>query len=88
MRRPAASCHAPRNDPQAWAVRDVSGRAGFSLFNFALYGALNFTSALNVSIEQSAFPSVVMLSDVYHLSRAHQHASGVGVLLTSCRHRW
>lgn len=37
------------------------GVLGFSFFNFALYGALNFTSALNVSIEQSAFPTVVML---------------------------
>jgi drug/metabolite transporter (DMT)-like permease len=55
---------------------------GFSLFNFALYGALNFTSALNVSIEQSAFPSVVMLLMFIIYRERISALQGLGVLLS------
>ncbi|MFN3172553.1 MAG: DMT family transporter [Hyphomicrobiales bacterium] len=58
------------------------GVLGFSFFNFALYGALNFTSALNVSIEQSAFPSVVMLMMFVIYRERISALQGVGVLLS------
>jgi drug/metabolite transporter (DMT)-like permease len=58
------------------------GVLGFSFFNFALYGALNFTSALNVSIEQSAFPSVVMLMMFIIYRERISALQGVGVLLS------
>ncbi|MFK7791216.1 MAG: DMT family transporter [Devosiaceae bacterium] len=58
------------------------GVLGFSLFNFALYGALNFTSALNVSIEQSAFPSVVMLMMFIIYRERISALQGLGVALT------
>jgi drug/metabolite transporter (DMT)-like permease len=58
------------------------GVLGFSFFNFALYGALNFTSALNVSIEQSAFPSVVMLLMFIIYRERISALQGLGVLLS------
>lgn len=36
------------------------GVLGFTLFNAAFYMALNFTSAINVSIEQAAIPMVII----------------------------
>lgn len=58
------------------------GVLGFSLFNFALYGALNFTTALNVSIEQSAFPSIVMLLMFLFYRERISWLQGLGVSLT------
>lgn len=58
------------------------GVLGFSLFNFGLYGALNFTTALNVSIEQSAFPSVVMLLMFIVYREKISWLQGLGVLMT------
>lgn len=58
------------------------GVLGFSFFNFALYSALNFTSALNVSIEQSAFPSVVMLLMFIVYREKISWLQGVGVAMT------
>ncbi|MEO1198632.1 MAG: DMT family transporter [Pseudomonadota bacterium] len=45
-----------------WHHLFLFGAVGFALFNFCLYGALNFTTALNVTIEQSAMPAVIMLA--------------------------
>jgi drug/metabolite transporter (DMT)-like permease len=39
------------------------GMFGFALFNIALYSALKHTSAINVTIEQSAMPMVVFLAN-------------------------
>lgn len=58
------------------------GALGFSLFNFALYGALNFTTALNVSIEQAAFPSVIMLLMFVMYRERISMLQAVGVALT------
>lgn len=44
-----------------WVYLALMGIVGFAGFNFALYGALNFTSAINVTIEQSAMPMLIML---------------------------
>ncbi|EAU42848.1 hypothetical protein FP2506_08401 [Fulvimarina pelagi HTCC2506] len=37
------------------------GACGFTLFNASLYAALNFTTAINVTIEQSSMPLVVFV---------------------------
>lgn len=39
------------------------GAAGFACFNAALYSALLYTSAINVSIEQAAMPMVIMAAN-------------------------
>jgi drug/metabolite transporter (DMT)-like permease len=39
------------------------GAVGFSLFNLALYSALQYTSAINVTIEQAAMPLVIFATN-------------------------
>ncbi|MBE7184749.1 MAG: DMT family transporter [Methylobacterium mesophilicum] len=39
------------------------GASGFALFNVALYAALNFTSAVNASIEQAGIPMVIFAAN-------------------------
>lgn len=59
------------------------GALGFSLFNTALYTALNFTSAVNVGIEQGAFPAVILfLMWVVYRERITL-LQGVGVALAT-----
>ena len=43
-----------------WRFLFLLGAIGFACFNFGLYGALNFTSAINVTIEQSAMPMIIL----------------------------
>lgn len=45
-----------------WRYLFLLGSIGFAVFNFCLYGALNFTSAINVTIEQSAMPMAILLA--------------------------
>ncbi len=44
-----------------WALLMGLGVIGFTLFNVLLYTALNFTTAINVSIEQAGIPVVIFL---------------------------
>ena len=60
VRDPVAASAAPAS-PADWpAIRPklpllvALGAFGFTVFNVALYSALNYTSAINVSIEQAA----------------------------------
>ncbi len=39
----------------------MMGALGFAIFNILLYSALHFTSAINVTIEQSAMPMLIVL---------------------------
>lgn len=39
------------------------GAVGFSVFNLALYSALEYTSAINVTIEQSGLPVVIFVAN-------------------------
>ena len=41
---------------ERWRYLALMGATGFTLFNFMLYTALHYTSAINVAIEQSAMP--------------------------------
>ena len=47
---------------QRWRYLALMGAIGFAFFNMALYGALNFTTALNVAIEQSAMPVIILVA--------------------------
>ncbi|CAN7275594.1 DMT family transporter [Phyllobacterium sp. LjRoot231] len=40
------------------------GAFGFTFFNMALYSALNYTSAINVTIEQAGIPMVIFLANL------------------------
>ena len=51
-------------------------------FNLLMYLALNYTSAINVSIEQAAMPVLIMVANFLFLRQAVTPAQGVGLLLT------
>ena len=40
------------------------GAFGFTFFNMALYSALNYTSAINVTIEQAGIPMVIFITNL------------------------
>lgn len=41
----------------------VYGALGFSIFNIALFSAVNYTTAINVAIEQAGVPAVIFLGN-------------------------
>jgi len=64
--------------------------AGFTAFNLALYSALLFTSAINVSIEQAGMPMLIFLANfiLFHLRVSWAQIVGfvvslAGVILTA-----
>lgn len=66
------------------------GAAGFTLFNAAMYSALVFTSAINVSIEQAGVPMLIFVANflLYRIRVAPGQIVGftmsvVGVVLTA-----
>ena len=58
------------------------GALGFSAFNFGLYGALHYTTAINVTIEQSAMPVLIIFANYMFFSIRITGLQAVGVLLT------
>ncbi|WP_373091714.1 DMT family transporter [Zhongshania sp.] len=48
---------------QHWLSLFLYGALGFTTFNALFYWALNYTSAINVTIEQSAMPLIVFLGN-------------------------
>lgn len=46
---------------QYWLRLVLMGWVGFIGFNLSLYGALHYTTAVNVAIEQAAIPVIIML---------------------------
>ncbi len=73
-----------------WPLLFLMGLLGFSLFNTSLYTALTYTSALNVAIEQSAFPAVIafMMFVIYREHITPLQAAGIvltmiGVIFTA-----
>ena len=66
--RASCGCSAAGASPADWpAIRArlplliALGAFGFSIFNVALYSALNYTSAINVSIEQAGMPMLIFI---------------------------
>jgi drug/metabolite transporter (DMT)-like permease len=75
-----------------WRFLFFCGAIGFAVFNFCLYGALNYTSAINVAIEQSGMPMIVILlaylvyrEPVTPLQLVGAGFSIIGVLITASR---
>ncbi len=73
-----------------WLYLFAVGTTGFTIFNFALYGALNYTTAINVAIEQSGMPMVIILATyliyrepVTRLQMAGVAVTILGVLVTA-----
>ena len=58
------------------------GGIGMAGFNLCMYLALNFTTAINVSIEQAAIPALIMLANFFVLSQRVRLWQGIGLLLT------
>ena len=60
----------------------VLGALGFTGFNVALYSALNFTSAINASIEQAGIPMLIFMLN-FLLFRQHATAGQIAGFLLS-----
>lgn len=77
-----------RRDLPALSRRDVLvfaalGAVGFSIFNGLIYSALQYTSAINASIEQAAMPLVVFLVNFLLFSLRVSWAQMVGFTLSA-----
>jgi drug/metabolite transporter (DMT)-like permease len=75
---------------RSWLTLFLLGAFGMALFNLLMYLALNYTTAVNVSIEQAAMPAMIMLFNFVLLSQrvsllqlAGLIACVIGVLITA-----
>lgn len=60
----------------------VLGACGFTLFNVIFYTALNYTTAINVSIEQAGMPVLIILINFFLFRMRASWAQLVGALVT------
>ncbi|MBN9232480.1 MULTISPECIES: DMT family transporter [Phyllobacteriaceae] len=58
------------------------GACGFSLFNVIFYAALNYTTAINVSIEQASMPILIIVANFIFFRLWVGWAQALGVALT------
>jgi drug/metabolite transporter (DMT)-like permease len=58
------------------------GALGLSAFNIGFYWALNYTTAINVTIEQSAMPVLIIVANYLFFSLRITALQALGVLLT------
>ncbi|MFK7892643.1 MAG: DMT family transporter [Granulosicoccus sp.] len=58
------------------------GAFGMAAFNLAMYLALNYTTAINVSIEQAAMPAMIMLANFFLLAQRVRWMQIGGLFLT------
>lgn len=58
------------------------GAFGMAGFNLAMFLALNYTTAINVSIEQASIPAMIMLANFFLLSMRVRALQIVGLLMT------
>jgi len=65
-----------------WLLVFGLGALGFAAFNLLLYGALNHTTAINVTIEQSAMPVFVMLVNFLAFGQRIRALQVLGVAAT------
>lgn len=65
-----------------WRWLLLMGGLGFTGFNLSLYYALNYTTALNVSIEQASMPAVIILGSFLLARQRVGLLQGVGVALS------
>lgn len=60
----------------------ILGACGFSLFNVIFYAALNYTTAINVSIEQASMPILIIVANFLFFRLRIGWLQALGVLLT------
>ncbi|MGX9143040.1 DMT family transporter [Mesorhizobium sp. 128a] len=65
-----------------WFVLAALGASGFTLFNTIFYTALNYTTAINVSIEQAAMPVLIIVANFIFFRLRVNWAQIAGVVLT------
>lgn len=65
-----------------WKLLAGLGACGFTIFNVIFYTALNYTTAINVSIEQAAIPIVIIIANFVLFRLRVQPLQIVGVVLT------
>jgi drug/metabolite transporter (DMT)-like permease len=65
-----------------WLLLGSLGAVGFGLFNIALYCALQYTSAINVMIEQAGMPLFIFLANFALFATRVRAAQIVGFLLS------
>ncbi|MER8914650.1 DMT family transporter [Mesorhizobium sp. M0761] len=65
-----------------WFVLAALGASGFTLFNTIFYTALNYTTAINVSIEQAAMPVLIIIANFFFFRLRVSWAQIAGVVLT------
>ncbi|MEZ2333400.1 DMT family transporter [Mesorhizobium sp. RCC_202] len=65
-----------------WRLVAALGACGFTFFNVIFYTALNYTTAINVSIEQAAIPIVIILANFVLFRLRVRPLQIVGVALT------
>lgn len=65
-----------------WLLVFLLGGLGFAAFNLLLYSALNYTSAINVTIEQSAMPVMVMVVNYIAFRQRIRSLQALGVVAT------
>lgn len=66
----------------SWRRLLIMGGVGFAGFNLALYTALNYTTALNASIEQACMPAVIMLGSYLWMRQRIGTLQCVGVVMS------
>ena len=67
---------------QNLGVLFVLGAFGMAAFNLLMYLALNYTTAINVSIEQASMPVMIMLANFIILSQRVRWLQVAGLVLT------
>ncbi|RUX26660.1 DMT family transporter [Mesorhizobium sp. M2A.F.Ca.ET.042.01.1.1] len=65
-----------------WKLLAGLGACGFTIFNVIFYTALNYTTAINVSIEQAAIPIVIILANFMFFRLRVRPLQILGVVLT------
>lgn len=65
-----------------WWFFMFAGGVGMALFNLLMFLALNYTSAINVSIEQASMPVFIILANFFMLSQRVTALQIVGVMIS------
>jgi len=65
-----------------WLTLFLLGSVGMSGFSSLMYWALNYTTAINVSIEQASMPVLIMLANFFILSQRVRLLQIVGLIMT------
>lgn len=64
----------------SWLILFLLGAVGMALFNLFMYLSLNYTTAVNVSIEQAAMPAMIMLANFVLLSQRVSMLQIIGLM--------